>query len=177
MASSNNSLILSANDYEELWEILERQHIQEIVTEKNEEAQTVDDPMTAEQQGRLNAALNWGKNLIVSALRDTYETDELTSVNAPMELKTLNARLAEYYLEKRRYRGVEKQTHAWEELEAELTRYAKESSIFTLPLTRASGAVRSVRTSMASQFDRSHQFDNIIPSEEEPQTPDGYFTS
>jgi len=173
-ASTNASFIV---DLEELWEILDKDHIYSLVSEEtSEEVTDLASDLTAEQLGRLYRFLNWGKDRICGGLRERYSIDNLAAVNATKELKALNAKYAEWGLERRRYRSAELCSNSLEELDAILENYAKAESLWGLSSTveRSHIPVGAFVDSKATQFDSPGHFVNIIPERETDDIwPDG----
>lgn len=167
MSVTNNSYINSSSDYLELWNYLDKTHIYQLVGEQESEVETtLTDTLISAQQDRLNTALNWGRSLIDSALRELYEVAALTAADAPEIIKDLNARLAQYTLERRRLRQSEATTETLMEIRQELEMLARESSIYTLTWSRK-GGITSAVDSKATQFDKADMFGNIIPQSDD----------
>lgn len=176
MASTNSSYIDESSDFEELWEILDKRHIYGLVAEDDDEV--VEDESTAlsgDQLGRLNRALNWGKDRIYNGLSEKYDLSSVTSSNAPEEIKEINARYAQFLLEKRRFRNQEATTEEKEEIDADVIKYAREKTTFKLDIARNAAPIAVVSDSKATHFDDAGQFDSIIPSNERDDVwPDDY---
>lgn len=164
MSVSNNSWIASQ---EELWQFLEQKHVYELLTtEADDVVEVMSSPLLAEQQDRLYQALNWARNFLISGMRERYDFTLVTAANAPEVLKSLNARLCQWALEKRRYRNAESCTDDMDTLRGEIELYAKESSMWSLDIARQASPFGIGRNSNATAFDAGGQFDNLIPSAE-----------
>lgn len=167
MSVTNSSYIDNASNYVELSYYLDLLHIYELVSQQESDTNTdISTALSSAQQDRLNTALNWGRDQIDTALRELYDISTLTYASAPSLLKNLNARLAQWMLEKRRLRQGESTTDDLVDLRAELVELATESSVYSLDLTRK-GGIASVQESKCSQFDSARQFDNIIPQSDQ----------
>jgi len=165
MATTNSSYIDESSSLVELWEILDAAHIYSLLTKKGaeDEEDDLDEDLDAEQLSRLYRALNWGKQQITVVLSSQYEIDEVTKVDAPEVLKVLNAKFAEWFLERRRYRTLEECSNDIDELRKELTLYITEPNLYKLPLARKSFAVVGA-VSNTTRFDNPGQFDSVMPS-------------
>ena len=175
MASTNSSYVKDYNDASnEIWEILDRSHIHDLLAEESDEVvSNIDSLISADQVGRLNRALNWGKNYIQTALTEAYNLSAVDNTNAPELLKVLNCRLAQWWLERRRYRTVEETSESLEEIKAELAELASEKSHLTIPeLTKRTGFFITSVDSKATQFDKADQF-NVPEREQDDVWPDG----
>lgn len=163
--SVSNSSYIASND--ELFNYLEAKYVYELLTQESTEVEEdLSQALSTDQQDRLNTALNWGKGVIVSGLRELYDLSSVTSANAPEVLKGWNARLALYNLEKRRARSIEGISVDINEIRNEIKEYATEDTVWSLDLTRNAAPIGTVRESKATQFDDGGQFDNIISSYE-----------
>lgn len=164
---ANSSYIDDSSGYSELFDYLDKTYIYQLLAQDESEVNLdISTSLSAAQQSRLNTALNWGRSLIDTALRELYEVSTLTQADAPAVIKDLNARLAQNMLERRRLRAGEAPAELLADIRAELMDLAQESTPYSLPWTRR-GGIGSAQESKATHFDDAGQFGNIIPESDQ----------
>jgi hypothetical protein len=178
MAVTNVSFIEDQGakiDNWELWYYLEISHIHDLVT-PSESARTSDASLLVTTQlDRIVTSLNWGTSICKGILSEKYNFSGIIHANCGSILKSWTARLAQYDLERRRYRSAEQCSEKYLDISADIENYAKERTPQKLDIPRGASPLGVGFVNSHTQFDNAGQFDKIIPDREsEASFADGY---
>ncbi len=156
---ANTSYISEANNYAELWKIVEKTHFYGLLAPQDSEVQNdISVALNADQLARLEWALNWGRDQIDNILREKYQVSSLTHATAPNTLKDWNARYAQWQLERRRFRQGEATSEDRKDLDEEVIQVAREQTPHSLGIPRRPSPIATAVDSKASAFDYGGQF-------------------